>query len=58
VGHPDFQNFPLKLNAALDCEAAHLNCHWDKALVSSHPAGSEILSSSLLLRAVGGVSFG
>ena len=24
MGRPHFQNFPLKLNAALDCEAAHL----------------------------------
>jgi hypothetical protein len=46
----------LKLNAALTCETGSFSCHWDKALVSSHPAGSKILSSSLWLRAIVGVS--
>src|SRR6516164_4910495 len=45
-----------KAQCRFGLRSGSFSCHWYKTLVSSHPVGSEILSSSLLLRAVVGVS--
>src|SRR5262249_31679550 len=55
-GPPPLSKFPTKAQCCFGLRSGSFSCHWDKSLVSSHPAGNEILSSSLWLRAIVGVS--
>src|SRR6516162_8214729 len=55
-GPPPLSKCPTKAQCRFGLRSGSFSCHWYKTLVSSHPVGSEILSSSLLLRAVVGVS--
>ncbi len=55
-GPPPLSKCPTKAQCRFGLRSGSFSCHWDKPLVSSHPADSEILSSSLWLRAVVGVS--
>jgi hypothetical protein len=56
MGRPRFQKCPTKAQCRFGLQSGSFSCQWDKPLVSSHPAGSEILSSSLWFRAAVGVS--
>ena len=55
-GPPPLSKCRTKAQCRFGLRSGSFSCHWYKALVSSHPAGSEILSSSLWLRAIVGVS--
>src|SRR6516162_8681147 len=55
-GPPPLSKCLTKAQCRFGLRSGSFSCHWDKPVVSSHPAGSEILSSSLWLRSVVGVS--